>query len=844
MQSRIRLARQLRDETFHPFSFRTLFSFLLVLPLLLLLAPVLTASAATQPPSPVPATAIHQAPAAAHTWNVEAVDAPKRFQAMGEHSLALDTAGHPHVVYGGDHLYYAWHDGSEWHYETVDSTPGVGSYASLALDAAGNPHIAYCQSSSISDGCSRVKYAYWTGSAWSIEGVASSDVWISSLSSLVLDAAGNAHVGYTWGTPVYRLSFFYLQYAHRTASGWNSENVGPVFLYGTNSDTSLALDAAGEPRLSYFDSASDTLKYAYRTGSVWSIESVDSAYEAGFENSLALDAVGNPHIAYRGDSRTPKYASRTGSGWSLSTVDSSGNVGGSPSLALDDADNPHISYSDSSNNDLKYARWTGSAWATEVVDSAGGEFTSLALDAAANPHISYSSGREYKYAPWTDAAWDSQTIDTAGAPVTGYTSLTLDAAGAPHISYCRDGLGYAYWTGSGWSTETVWQGICDNTSLALDAAGNPHISYTDNFYSVYKNAHLLNYAHWTGSSWAIETVDHTSVSPLSSSLALDRAGNPHISYDASGDLKYARRTGSGWAIKTVDSQGNVGQDSSLALDRDGNPHISYYDASNADLKYARHEGDHWVIETVDSGKDTGRYTSLALDSKGRPHISYSSFMDLKYARWTGSGWQIEALDRVGRAGNYTSLALDAGANPHISYCAYFAGPYGDICTSLKYAHRSGKTWTFETVDAEGFVGEFTSLALDRFGNPRISYYDSLDGYLKYAVAVPDCSQSPARPFLLAPPNGATRNNRRVTLDWSDSACATYYQVVVKKDAKDGKVVDRSDDLPDSQFQTQELARGKTFYWRVRACSDAAGCSKWTKYRHFTINASMSIKNRS
>ena len=30
-----------------------------------------------------------------------------------------------------DHLYYAWHDGAQWHYETVDDSPGVGRYASL-----------------------------------------------------------------------------------------------------------------------------------------------------------------------------------------------------------------------------------------------------------------------------------------------------------------------------------------------------------------------------------------------------------------------------------------------------------------------------------------------------------------------------------------------------------------------------------------------------------------------------------------------------------------------------------------------------------------------------------------
>ena len=100
----------------------------------------------------------------AGNWTVERPDAPKDFGAQGSRTMALDAAGQAHVVYGGDHLYYAWYDGVLWHRETVDPAMGVGVYASLALDASGHPHISYYD-----DTNDDVKYAHFDGLAWQIQ---------------------------------------------------------------------------------------------------------------------------------------------------------------------------------------------------------------------------------------------------------------------------------------------------------------------------------------------------------------------------------------------------------------------------------------------------------------------------------------------------------------------------------------------------------------------------------------------------------------------------------------------------------------------------------------------------
>ncbi len=191
-----------------------------------------------------------------------------------------------------------------------------------------------------------------------------------------------------------------------------------------------------------------------------------------------------------------------------------------------------------------------------------------------------------------------------------------------------------------------------------------------------------------------------------------------------------------WGIQPVDSsgitQGHNG--TSVALDPQGRPCIAYYEATQRDLRFSAKNLGYWTITPVDTTGDMGRWPSLAVDGQGNAHISYIYYLDpndepvgdLRYAKRTGSTWSIETVDATGIVGEYTSLVLDSQGNPHISY-------YDATNTSVKYAHKSGGSWSIETVESAGQLGIYTSLALDSQGAPRIAYQDATNSRVRYAA---------------------------------------------------------------------------------------------------------------
>lgn len=231
-------------------------------------------------------------------------------------------------------------------------------------------------------------------------------------------------------------------------------------------------------------------------------------------------------------------------------------------------------------------------------------------------------------------------------------------------------------------------------------------------------------------------------------IAVDSAGRAHAAHFDLEDkrLRYAAGDGEAWDTETVDDSGtDTGRWSSIGLVNDA-PIIAYYDKASGDLKAAQLSGGDWQTEVVDSGAgttigggddddsageeqvvnaDVGAYADLHVADNGLVWIAYydATRGALKVARGSFGNWTILTLDDDGDVGQWPSLA-SAGGTLHVAY--------HDVGSqNLLYGTWDGSNFERETVDASPFVGADSAIALVG-GDPVIAYQDSRNNDAKLA----------------------------------------------------------------------------------------------------------------
>jgi len=334
-----------------------------------------------------------------------------------------------------------------------------------------------------------------------------------------------------------------------------------------------------------------------------------------------------------------------------------------------------------------------------------------------------------------------------------FASVAFDTNSVPHVAYRENvtrSIRHAWLSEGTWTREKIGPSAGTfSTSTAFSPDGNPAASYGDGLF--FGN---LMFAMKTGDSWTNTVVARGSMADAGqfSSLAFDRQGAPHITYNDGqvlASLYYASlNLSSGeWEFSLIDDDtpytGDAGYSPSLKIDAAAHPHVAYISDDPWGLRYATsQDGTNWTVTKLDE-LDRQNYfsrtytgVSLALDSRGYPHISYynqttsdNTLVELRYLSWNGTGWDREIVVMPAKRDFTTSLVIDSQDVPHIAYC--------DVASkALNYATRSPSgTWDSQTVVQGTNLLRMPSLALDPTDSPGIAYYDLTGHSLKFAQGV-------------------------------------------------------------------------------------------------------------
>ncbi|TAN38344.1 MAG: hypothetical protein EPN25_13895, partial [Nitrospirae bacterium] len=684
-------------------------------------------------------------------WNIQSVDAPKSFVAYiasiksnSSRAIAVEkSTNNPHIVYGTDHLYHAYFNGTQWIYETLDDSPSVGISASIAIDANNAVHISYHD---LTNGY--LKYATNRLGQWENIIIDSGNVGLYS--SIAVDSNGKVHIGY------YDNTNLDLKYATNASGTWVTSTIDSPGDVGKS--PSIAVDSVGNVHISYYDKTNLDLKYATNVSGIWVASTIDSTGDVGTCTSIAVGNNDKVHIGYYDNINYHlKYATNATGAWVASTIDSTSHAGDMASIAVDSGGKVHISYLQGFPFSLKYITNTSGSWVISTVDNTGtnaGYFTSIAFDSNNKIHISYYEwqNKDLRYATNASGAWVKKNIDSVG-DVGSDPSIAVGSSNKIHISYYdtkNKDLKYATNASGPWAAAAI-----DSTgdvgmysSIAVDSSNKVHISYYD-----LTNVDLKYATNATG-TWVATTIDGTGSSAGHyTSLAVDSNKKVHISYYAAGVLKYATNATGSWVTAPIDSSS---RESSIAVDSNNNVHISYYDMTNLDLKYATNATGSWVITPIDSTGDVGTSSSIAVDSSNRIHISYVG-TGLKYATNASGSWAVVTIDNAGYVTQDTSIAVDGSDKIHISYYDWQPN------YNLRYATNATGSWVTETIDITGDVGVNSSIAVDSGNGVHISYYDKTNADLKYATnALTD----------ITPPIGTIKLNNNAANTGSTSVTLT------------------------------------------------------------------------
>ncbi len=375
----------------------------------------------------------------------------------------------------------------------------------------------------------------------------------------------------------------------------------------------------------------------------------------------------------------------------------------------------------------------------------------------------------------------STTTNTTTPTPAATTATTSTAATTPPATASPEPGNGSVSVVDGWELTEIGSGTKPVLALNADAPGIAYILERQDGFVAYADE---------ASGWQPEpVVEGYFYGPIG--IAYDPSGVAHIAYhdhQASsfqqdlGDLTLAtRRSDATWAINPAVHDGHDGWDSTIAIGPDGIVRAAGIDpvqfGSEEGVEYYELGIDGWQIDAIGTGPVAYEFNvALAIQPDGEPALTYydTATTELRYAARTGNTWSIETVDEDGDVGRYSSLAFDTAGTPHVAYYELLTNTGG----AIRYATLTADGWIVETIDTldqvrPGFTGarRIASLAVDSAGVPHVAYSD--EAGLHYATRT-DAGWDTTQ--ILTPGDSPLGQLVSLAIDTGDQSHITFFEL--------------------------------------------------------------------
>lgn len=296
-------------------------------------------------------------------------------------------------------------EGETFFVQVVDFEQDVGTGLALSTDPDGNPHLTYLGLPEEGEGeaapplpgtavLPAVKHAHLVENTWTRTGVAEArdDLMLEDDTAIWVDQQGTHHVAWTEGGV--------LLYSDDPEGGEEAEpqqvSEGPA------DGISVAASEDGTPWISFYQDGQVQVATPASRGPIgatgWSVESVAPAVP-GSPVATAIRVAGSDPIVAFGDGGSTVVARRAGTDWVTDPVPGEGGLG--VGMALDADGNPHLAYYDEAGA-VTHAHDVGEGWEVSEVGSAGAVpergAAAIVVDAEGIHHIAWEGEAAIGYA--------------------------------------------------------------------------------------------------------------------------------------------------------------------------------------------------------------------------------------------------------------------------------------------------------------------------------------------------------------------------------------------------------------------------------------------------------------